>query len=90
MLFIFKPKKVEQVTENEEVTDDFEPIGEEGDETVNEECVEAREQLINKMDHMHLNGWSYRNIAQECGVSDKTCKRWINEWLTEHDAAGCA
>ena len=90
MLFIFKPKKVEQVTENEEVTDDFEPIGEEGAETVSEECEDAREQLIKKMVHMHLNGCSYRKIAQECGVSDKTCKRWINEWLTEHDAAGCA
>lgn len=86
MLFIFKPKKVEQVTENEEVTDDFEPIGEEG----GEECEDAREQLIKKMVHMHLNGCSYRKIAQECGVSDKTCKRWINEWLTEHDAAVCA
>ena len=65
-------------------TDDFEPIGEEGDET-----VDAREQLIKKMVHMHLNGCSYRKIAQECGVSDKTVKRWIEAALKEEDGCVC-
>lgn len=79
MLFIFKGKKTVEVTENQEVADDFEPI---------EEPSDAKEEIVKKMVHMHLNGCSYRKIAQECGVSDKTCKRWVSEWLTEHDAAG--
>ena len=83
MLFIFKGKKVEEVVENEEVMEDnFEPI--EDDEPISS----PKEELIKKMVHMHLNGCSYRKISQECGVSDKTCKKWISEWLTEHDAAG--
>ena len=48
------------------------------------------EEMLKKMVHMHLNGCSYRKIAEECGVSDKTAKRWIGTWLTEHDAEGCA
>ena len=46
--------------------------------------------MLKKMVHMHLNGCSYRKIAEECGVSDKTAKRWIGTWLTQHDAEGCA
>lgn len=82
MLFIFKTKKV---TENEEVTEDdnAEPIREENENF-------AKEELIKKMVHMHLNGCSYKKIAKECGVSDKTCKRWVCQWLTEHDAEGLA
>lgn len=81
MLFIFKGKKTVESVENEEVTDDFEPIEDEDD------ASNVKEELVKKMVHMHLNGCSYRKIAQECGVSDKTCKRWVSEWLTEHDAA---
>lgn len=85
MLFIFKNKKV---TENEEVTNEvLETVGE---KDTNETENLAKEELIKKMVHMHLNGCSYRKIALECGISDKTCKRWVSEWLTEHDAEGLA
>lgn len=88
MLFIFKPKKVEQDT------DDFEPIGEEKLETVGGEDViaeaeTAKQQLVKKMLHMHFNGCSYRKISQECGVSDKTVKRWIEAALKEDDECVC-
>lgn len=90
MLFIFKnSNKVEVVEENASKTDDFEPIGE--NEVKDEEPIKlSKEEMLKKMVHMHLNGCSYRKIAEECGVSDKTAKRWIGAWLTEHDAEGCA
>lgn len=85
MLFILKKNKVEIVNEN----DDFEPISNETKETEKEEVSKTeKDELIKKMVHMHLNGCSYRKISEECGVSDKTVKRWVGKWLTEHDAEG--
>ena len=82
MLFIFKPNKIEEEVENESVTesptdDDVNPF---------QEASEAKEELVKKMVHMHLNGCSYRKIAAECKVSDKTCKRWIAQYLAENDS----
>lgn len=89
MLFILKKNKVEVVNED----DDFEPISDEVKETEKEVCHETiskteKDELVKKMVHMHLNGCSYRKISEECGVSDKTAKRWIGKWLTEHDSEG--
>lgn len=89
MLFILK--RIEDKVES--IEDDFEPIDTETpqNEEVKENVVDAlqaKEQLIKKMVHMHLNGCSFRKIAQECGVSDKTVKRWIGLYLTEHDTEG--
>lgn len=89
MLFILKKNKVEVVNEN----DDFEPISDEVKNTEKETCKETiseteKNELVKKMVHMHLNGCSYRKISEECGVSDKTVKRWVGKWLTEHDTEG--
>ena len=86
MLFILKKNKIEIV---EDDNDEFEPIGE--NEVKDEEPIKlSKEEMLKKMVHMHLNGCSYRKIAEECGVADKTAKRWISAWLNEHNTEGCA
>lgn len=42
----------------------------------------SKEEIAKKMYHMFKNGCSYRAIAKECGFSDKTCKKWINEMIS--------
>ena len=77
MLFIFKDISSEK---EETVNDEFEPIADD------EPFKNPKEELVKKMVYMHHNGCSYRKIAQECGVSDKTAKRWIEEALKEQDS----
>lgn len=80
MLFIFKGVKAEEP--QEEVTENAAPTEE---TPCAKEVQPSKEELLQKMIHMHMNGCSYRKIGQECGVSDKTAKRWIGEYLAELD-----
>lgn len=50
-------------------------------ETKTEDKVAEKEALIRKMIEMHEKGFSYRKIAEETGISDKTVKRWIKSAL---------
>lgn len=43
--------------------------------------IAEKEAMIRKMIQMHENGCSYRKIAEETGISDKTVKRWIKSAL---------
>lgn len=60
------------------------------DEVVEEESnekkpIEKTKELVKKIvDMYHNEGMSYRKIAKKIGISDKTVKRWINEWTGEH------
>ena len=69
MVFIFKKDKEEKESEDEN----------------EKKTIEKTEELVKKMADMHLHqGMSYRKIAKETGVSDKTVKRWIDECSSEH------
>lgn len=73
---IYKKKGGCQV--NEEATNEKE---ETVTETKTEDKVAEKEALIRKMIEMHEKGFSYRKIAEETGISDKTVKRWIKSAL---------
>ena len=83
-------KKVDNVeTENTETTETVE----EATNTTTTESVVAeqttegvkpkKESLMKTILAMHENGFSYRKIAAETGISDKTVKRWIQSALKE-------
>ena len=61
------------------------------DGTVNEspsnetDRVSEKKRLIEKMIQMHEAGFSYRKIAEETGISDKTVKRWIKSALKDEE-----
>ena len=42
-----------------------------------------KESLMKTILSMYENGFSYRKIAAETGISDKTVKRWIQSALKE-------
>ena len=90
LVFVFMKKKVDNVeTENTETTETVE----ETTNTTTTESVVAeqttegvkpkKESLMKTILAMHENGFSYRKIAAETGISDKTVKRWIQSALKE-------
>lgn len=90
LVFVFMKKKVDNVeTENTETTETVE----EATNTTTTESVVAeqttegvkpkKESLMKTILAMHENGFSYRKIAAETGISDKTVKRWIQSALKE-------
>ena len=56
-------------------------------ESVSEQTTEGvkpkKESLMKTILSMYENGFSYRKIAAETGISDKTVKRWIQSALKE-------
>lgn len=91
LVFVFMKKKVDNVeTENTETT---ETVEETTNNTTTTESVVAeqttegvkpkKESLMKTILAMHENGFSYRKIAAETGISDKTVKRWIQSALKD-------
>lgn len=78
MKFIFL-KKIEDVKTQKTASVEVEKVPSE--EQVQSEKVAEKEALIRKMIEMHERGFSYRKIAEETGISDKTVKRWIKSAL---------
>lgn len=90
LVFVFMKKKINKVeTEDTETTETVE-------ETTNNTTTESvvaeqttegvkpkKESLMKTILAMHENGFSYRKIAAETGISDKTVKRWIQSALKE-------
>lgn len=76
MIFIFKKGQNEEegtISENEPT------VNNDNDDNKNNKI-----KLMEKMYHMRKNGCSYRQIGLECGLSDKTVKKWINAYLVEN------
>lgn len=73
MLFILKKTKIEVVEEDENEVEEETPL------------TNEQEELVKKMYHMRKNGCSYRKIGLECGVSDKTAKKWIDKYILENE-----
>ena len=90
LIFVFMKKKVNNTeTESTETTETVE-------ETTNNTTTESvvaeqttegvkpkKESLMKTILSMYENGFSYRKIAAETGISDKTVKRWIQSALKE-------
>lgn len=90
LIFVFMKKKVNNAeTESTETTETV-------DETTNNATTESvvaeqttegvkpkKESLMKTILSMYENGFSYRKIAAETGISDKTVKRWIQSALKE-------
>lgn len=90
LVFVFMKKKVNNAeTESTETTETVE-------ETTNNTTTESivaeqttegakpkKESLMKTILSMYENGFSYRKIAAETGISDKTVKRWIQSALKE-------
>lgn len=85
MSFIFKKfntveENKEQVVEEQETTAPTETESVELDLENEELSFEQRKMIMaEEMKLMHDEGMSYRKIAKEFGVSDKTVARWIRE-----------
>ena len=90
LIFVFMKKKANNAeTESTETTETVE-------ETTNNTTTESvvaeqttegvkpkKESLMKTILSMYENGFSYRKIAAETGISDKTVKRWIQSALKE-------
>lgn len=90
LIFVFMKKKVNNAeTESTETT---ETVKETTNNTTTESVVAEqttegvkpkKESLMKTILSMYENGFSYRKIAAETGISDKTVKRWIQSALKE-------
>lgn len=90
LVFVFMKKKINNVeTENTETTETVEGTTNNTttESVVAEQTTEGvkpkKESLMKTILAMHENGFSYRKIAAETGISDKTVKRWIQSALKE-------
>lgn len=48
-----------------------------------EKPIIERRKLLDRILELNSKGWSYRRIAKEVGISDKTVKRWIASALKQ-------
>lgn len=90
LVFVFMKKKIDNAeTKNTETT---ETVEETANNTTTENVVAGqttewvkskKESLMKTILSMYENGFSYRKIAAETGISDKTVKRWIQSALKE-------
>ena len=89
LVFVFMKKKVNNAeTESAETTETVEETtNNTTTESVSEQTTEGvktkKESLMKTILSMYENGFSYRKIAAETGISDKTVKRWIQSALKE-------
>lgn len=90
LIFVFMKKKVNNAeTESTETTETVEETTNNTTttESVSEQTTEGvkqkKESLMKTILSMYENGFSYRKIAAETGISDKTVKRWIQSALKE-------
>ena len=89
LIFVFMKKKVNNAeTESTETTETVEETtNNTTTESVSEQTTEGvkpkKESLMKTILSMYENGFSYRKIAAETGISDKTVKRWIQSALKE-------
>lgn len=90
LVFVFMKKKINNVeTEDTETTETVEGTTNNTttENVVAEQTTEGvkpkKESLMKTILAMHENGFSYRKIAAETGISDKTVKRWIQSALKE-------
>ena len=89
LIFVFMKKKVNNAeTESKETTETVEKTtNNTTTESVSEQTTEGvkpkKESLMKTILSMYENGFSYRKIAAETGISDKTVKRWIQSALKE-------
>ena len=89
LIFVFMKKKVNNAeTESTETTETVEETTNNTTaESVAEQTTEGvkpkKESLMKTILSMYENGFSYRKIAAENGISDKTVKRWIQSALKE-------
>ena len=89
LIFVFMKKKVNNTeTESTETTETVEETtNNTTTESVSEQTTEGvkpkKESLMKTILSMYENGFSYRKIAAETGISDKTVKRWIQSALKE-------
>jgi len=90
LVFVFMKKKINKVeTEDTETTETVEGTTDNTttESVVAEQTTEGvkpkKESLMKTILAMHENGFSYRKIAAETGISDKTVKRWIQSALKE-------
>ena len=89
LIFVFMKKKINNSeTENTETTETVEDTtNNTTTESVSEQTTEGvkpkKESLMKTILSMYENGFSYRKIAAETGISDKTVKRWIQSALKE-------
>ena len=89
LIFVFMKKKVNNAeTESTETTETVdETTNNATTESVSEQTTEGvkpkKESLMKTILSMYENGFSYRKIAAETGISDKTVKRWIQSALKE-------
>lgn len=90
LIFVFMKKKVNNAeTENTETTETVKETTNSTTttENVSEQTTEGvkpkKESLMKTILSMYENGFSYRKIAAETGISDKTVKRWIQSALKE-------
>ena len=89
LIFVFMKKKINNSeTENTETTETVEETtNNTTTESVSEQTTEGvkpkKESLMKTILSMYENGFSYRKIAAETGISDKTVKRWIQSALKE-------
>ena len=89
LIFVFMKKKVNNAeTESTETTETVEETTNNTTaESVAEQTTEGvkpkKESLMKTILSMYENGFSYRKIAAETGISDKTVKRWIQSALKE-------
>lgn len=89
LIFVFMKKKVNNAeTESKETTETVEETtNNTTTENVSEQTTEGvkpkKESLMKTILSMYENGFSYRKIAAETGISDKTVKRWIQSALKE-------
>lgn len=90
LVFVFMKKKINKV--ETEATETTETVEETTNNTTTESVVAEqttegvkpkKESLMKTILAMHENGFSYRKIAAETGISDKTVKRWIQSALKE-------
>ena len=89
LIFVFMKKKVNNAeTESTETTETVEETTNNTTaESVAEQTTEGvkpkKESLMKTILSMYENGFSYRKIAAETSISDKTVKRWIQSALKE-------
>ena len=72
-----------QVVDNEVDTEINDEAAESEDAPTTEEetsTTRTKEDLIAQVTSLFSNGWSYKRIAREVGVSDKTVARWIKKY----------
>lgn len=80
MVFFFKKKSYKDVIifsdEDDNVNEEKKEEAEKA-EAVSEEKASTKEQMVERMVRMHNEGISYKKIAEECGISERTVRRWI-------------